>query len=130
LRSGGIARLKEVPLVAVEIFKHSDGAVGFLAGSFEEVYTGGLHEAIVSPEMIGVKEEENAAGGLIADLSQLLRCVGLGEEEVCAMRPGRCDDEPALSTGKRRILDDTEPEGFSEKREGFVVITDEEGNVS
>jgi hypothetical protein len=68
LRSGGIARLKEIPLVAVEIFEDGNGAVGFLTRSFEEVYAGGLHEAIVAPEMIGVKEEEDAAGGLIADL--------------------------------------------------------------
>ncbi len=122
--------MKEIPLVAVEIFKHGDGAVGFLAGSFEEIYTGGLHEAIVSPEMIGVKEEEDAAGGLIADLLQLLRSVGLSQEQAGAMRPGRCDDEQAFASGKSRILDDAEAEGFGEEREGFVVIADEEGNVS
>jgi hypothetical protein len=85
LRGGGFARLKEIPLVAVEIFEDGDGAVGLLARSFEELHAGCLHEAIVTPKMIGVKKKEDAAGGLIANLLELVWSVGLGEKEACAV---------------------------------------------
>ena len=56
LRHGGVGRLQEIPLVAVQVFENGDGAVGFLPGRFEEFDVGSLHQAIVAPEIVGVKK--------------------------------------------------------------------------
>jgi hypothetical protein len=55
-------------------------------------------------EIVGVKEEENAAAGLLADMRGLARIRGGGEHEA---RPssGRSDQNPAPPGALGRILD-------------------------
>jgi hypothetical protein len=126
-RSGGVIRLEEIPLVAVEVFEDGDGGVGFLARLFEEFYVGSLHEAIVPPEIVGVKKEEYAIAGLLADLLELLGRIRLGEEQACAPRAGGSNDDPAFAGGKGSVFDETETEGIGEKGQGFVIIANEQG---
>lgn len=125
-----VSGLKKVPLVAVEILEDGDGAVGLLARRFEEFDIGGEHEAVVTPEIVGVKEEENAAGGLFAHLLELFGSGGLGEEKAGGLRTGWSDKKPAFVRRKRRVFYDAETEGFREEHECFVVIADEECDVS
>ena len=42
-----------------------------MARRFQELDISGLHEAIVAPKVIGVKEEKNAVSSLTADLKDL-----------------------------------------------------------
>jgi hypothetical protein len=122
--------LEKVPLVAVKILEDGDGAVGFLARLLEKFDACGLHEAIVTPEVVGVKEKEDAAGGLIADLLDLFGSVGSGEKQICATRAWRSDYEPALPGGEGRVFHDAEAEGFGKEGECFVVVADEESDMS
>ena len=78
IASGGF---EEIPLVAVEVFEDGDGAVGFLAGRFEESDAAGLVGLVIAPEVVGVEEEEHTATGLIADGEGLLGIVGFGEKK-------------------------------------------------
>jgi hypothetical protein len=127
---GGVAWLEKVPLVAVEVFEYGDGAVGLLARLLEEFDVGGEHEAVISPEIVGVKEEEDTACGLLADLVELFGSRGLCEEQIRAARAGRSYNEPAFVAGQWRVFDDAEAKRFSEEGQGFVIIANEEGYVS
>lgn len=122
--------MKEIPLVAVEVLEDGDDAVAFVARDFEEFDVVGLHAAVVAVEVVGVEEEEDTAAGLVADLVRLFRSGGLGEQEGRARGVGRSNEEPTLRIGERRVFKDVEAEGFGEEGEGFVVVADEEGDVS
>ena len=54
----------------------------------------------------------------------------MGEQEGRARGVGRSNEEPTLRIGERRVFKDVEAEGFGEEGEGFVVVADEEGDVS
>ena len=97
--------MKEIPLVAVEVFEDGYGAVGFLARGFEEADAAGLVGFVVAPEVIGVEKEEDAAAGLVADGEGLFGRVGFGEEESGAGRIGGSYKKPALVAGEWRVLD-------------------------
>jgi len=112
----------------VKIFE--DGTVGLLARRFEEFDVGREHQAVVTPEIVSVEEEENAARGLVADLLELFGSGGPGEEQTGTLRTGRSDNEPAFVCGKRRVFYDAETEGFREEGKGLVVVADEESDVS
>jgi len=99
---------EEIPLVAVEVFEDGYGAVGFLAGRFEETDATGLVSLVIAPEVVGVEEEEDAAAGLIADGEGLLGRVGLGEEKRGAARIGRSDEEPTFVAREGSVLEEVE----------------------
>jgi hypothetical protein len=126
----GVSWLEQIPPVAVEVFKNRDGAVGFLARRLEEFDVCGEHEAVVSPEIVGVKKEENTASGLVAQLLQLFGCIGLRKEKAGSARSRRSHDEPSFVGGEWRVLDHPEAQGFGEEGEGLVVVADEKGDVS
>jgi len=48
---GVVGGLEEIPLVPVEVFEDGGGAVGFLAGSFEETDAAGLVSFVIAPEV-------------------------------------------------------------------------------
>ncbi len=125
LRSPGVTWLEKVPFVAVEVFEDRDRDVGFLAGRLEEFDVRGLHEAIVVPEIVGVKKKEDATASLIANLLELFRCGRLGQEQAGAARTGRRDHHPALVCGKGRVFDDAETKGFGEEGKSFVIVEDQ-----
>src|SRR5262245_1765592 len=72
-------RLDEVPQIAVEVGEHSNGAVGFMPWRLLEDDAFGLHGRMVTGEVVGLQEEENAAAGLVADPRALLGILRLGE---------------------------------------------------
>jgi hypothetical protein len=110
-----ILGLKQVPLVAVEVFEDGDGAVGLLARGLEEFDVTGLHESIVAPEIVGVKEEEDAPACLFADGLHLIRTGRLREEELGAGGAPWGDQKPALAPGEGGVFDDGEAQGASEE---------------
>lgn len=130
LGTGGVAGLKEVPPVAVEVFEDGDGAVGFLAGRLEEFDVGGLHEAIVSPEIVGVEKEEDPATCLVADLKDLRGVSGLRKQQTRSARAWWSNNEPAFTERERRIFHDAEAQAFGEEDQGLVVIADKESDMS
>jgi hypothetical protein len=85
---------------------------------------------VVSPEIVGVKKEENTSSALVAHLLQLFGCVGLRKEEAGSARPRRCYDEPSFVGREWRVFDHAEAQSFREEGEGFVVAADEQGDVS
>ncbi len=96
LRSGG---LEEIPLVAVEVFEDGDGAVGFLAWGLEETDAAGLIGVVIAPEVVGVKEAEDAAAGLVADGEGIARESPASAEERGRRRGNRegSYEEPAFA---------------------------------
>jgi hypothetical protein len=129
-RNRGIDRLEQVPLIAVEIFEDSDGAIRFLARGLEELDVGGEHETIIAPEIIGVKEEEHAASGLLADLFELFWSGGAGEKKIGALRAGRGDENPPLVGRQRGVFHESKAQGFREEGERFVIVANKERDVS
>ncbi len=85
---------------------------------------------MVSPEIVAVKKKENSACALVAHLLQLFGCVGLRKEEAGSARSGRSHDKPSFVGGEWRVFDHAEAQRFGEEGEGFVVVADEEGDVS
>ena len=77
-----------------------------------------------------MEKKEDAATGLIADLLDLLGGVRLCEEQTCAARAGRSDNEPAFGDGEGRIFDDAEDEGFCKEGQRFLVIANQQCDVS
>jgi len=124
LKSGGF---EKIPLVAVEVFEDGDGAVGFLAGGFEETDAAGLVCFVIAPEVVGVEEEEDAAAGLVADGEGLFGSVGFREEKGGAAGIGRSDQEPALVAGEWSVLKKLEAEFLGVELESFIVVADDEG---
>jgi hypothetical protein len=59
--------LDQVPAVAIELFEHRDGAVGFDPGRLHEGYALGEIGCMVAGEIVGVEEQEHAASGLVVD---------------------------------------------------------------
>ena len=100
--------MQEIPLVTVEVFEDGDGAVGFLAGRFEEADAAGLVSFVIAPEVVGMEEEEDSTAGLVADGEGLLGCVGFGEEKSGAAGIRWGDEEPAFVTGERSVLEEVE----------------------
>jgi hypothetical protein len=107
--------LKQVPLVAVEVFEDGNGAVWFLARGLEEFDFAGLHEAIVAPEIVGVEKEEDASTCLFANAPHLIRSGRLREEELWTGGARRGDQKPALAPGEGGVFDDGEAQGASEE---------------
>jgi hypothetical protein len=122
--------LEEIPLVSVEILEDGDGAVGFFARNFQELDAIGLHKAVVSPEVVGMEKQEDTTTSLIADLLELSGSVGLREEQAGAARAGGSNNDPAFPAGEKGIFDQAETEDIGEEGEGFVVIADEESDMS
>ena len=122
--SGG---LQEIPLVAVEVFEDGDGAVGFLAGRFEEMDAAGLVGFVVAPKVVGVEEEKNATAGLIADGEGLLGSIGFRQEKSGATGVRRCHEKPAFVVRERRVLEKLEAEFSREELESFLVVADKYG---
>ena len=127
---GVVGGLEEIPLVPVEVFEDGGGAIGFLAGSFEETDAARLVSFVIAPEVVGVEEEEDAAAGLVADGEGLFVSVGFGEEKCGAAGIGRSDEEPAFVAGKRSVLEEVEAEFLRVEPESFVIVADNEGQVS
>ena len=100
--------MEEIPLVAVEVFEDGDGAVGFLARSFEEADAAGLVGFVVAPEVVGVEKEEDAAAGLVSDGEGLFGRVGFSEEKSGAAGTGRSDEEPTLVVGDGDVFEELE----------------------
>src|SRR5688572_17105780 len=72
--------LDQIPAVTVQILEDHDLAVRFLAGRLDESDATAGQPLVVTPEVVGFKEQEHAAAGLIADSGHLLRCGGTGEK--------------------------------------------------
>jgi hypothetical protein len=116
------AGLQEIPFVAVEVFEDGHGAVGFLAGRFEETDAAGLVGLVIAPKVIGVEEEEDSAAGLVPNGEGLLRSCGFGEEKSSAAGTGRSDEEPSFVVGEWSVLEEVEAEFLGVELEGFVVV--------
>src|ERR1700756_1577621 len=77
-RSNRFLLLDQIPEVAIEVGEDCDGSVHFFFGVADELYVARLECAVVTPEVVGVEEEENTASGLVADAAGLLGRCGLG----------------------------------------------------
>src|SRR6188768_2034339 len=79
-----LPQLDKVPLVAVQVEKDRDGAGRSLGGPANEGDAFRGVGVIIAPEVVGVKEQENAAAGLVADAGFLLDRRGSREQHVRA----------------------------------------------
>jgi len=122
--------LKEVPAVSIEIREYGYGAVRFVPRLLLEDNALCLHAMVVTPKIIGVQEEKDAASGLIPDVSSLLGCSGLGEKDACFVGSWRCDQKPTLAVGERSVFYEFESERFGVEGECFIVVANEECDVT
>src|SRR5262245_41939395 len=111
----------QVPLVAVEILEHSDGAVRFVARRLEEIDAGGKERLVVAREVIRLKEEADASTGLVPDPRRLFLPARLGKEQGGPVAARR-DDDPALAFALRLVGDELEAERTAIIDDGLVVV--------
>lgn len=79
---------------------------------------------IVSPEIVGVEEEENAPTGLVSDGSFLFGGGGLSEKEGGTTPATRSDNHPAF-VAARSVFDQFELKRICEEGNGFIIVADE-----
>jgi hypothetical protein len=122
----------QVPKIAVKVGEHRDAAIGLVGGRADPFDAGGGEAGVVAGEVVGVKEEDDTAAGLIADRGLLLGGGALGEEDGGGVRgcAGRADDDPALVLlGLRRVLDQGEAELAYVEGERLVIVADEDSDM-
>ena len=90
------------------------------------------HPSLSSLEVVDTKEQPDSTCVLVADGIDLSIAVGLGEEQA-GLRLRRSDDDPTLRTsivrGRRRVLDEIEPQCIDEEADGVVVVLDDQRRV-
>jgi hypothetical protein len=122
---------EEIPPVSSDVEEDRDPTIGLGTRLANESNAGLRHPSVRGVEVIGAKKEPDSAGCLITDGCTLAFSVCTGEKKtrLCA---GRADDHPALGSsvvGERwRVLDEVEPEYAGEKRNGRVILVDDQGN--
>lgn len=128
-----LPRLEQVPFVPVQILKHGDRAVMFLPRFADELDAPGGHGVVVAPEVVGVKEQKNAASGLIADAGSLFLVRTSGQKQTRAERTGWRDQDPSLVIAHailgRSVFDDRESERLGKEGNGLVVITNQQRDM-
>jgi len=124
-----LSGLDQVPEISIQIFADGDGAVGLIFGLADEFDLVRAEGAVVAPEVVGVKEEEDAASRLVADAGGLLGCGGAGEEEIGSRRAGGSDEDPAFAGAHVGVFEEAEAEDVGVIGDGFVVVADDEGDV-
>lgn len=130
VRPTHLSGLDQVPEISIQIFEDGDGAVGLFFGLADEFDLVCLEGAIVAPEVVGMEEEEDAASGLVADARGLLGRGGAGEQQVGSGGAGGSDEDPALAVAHIGVFEEPEAEDVGVVGEGFVVVADDESDVS
>jgi hypothetical protein len=81
-----------------------------------------------------MKEEENAASGLVADAAGFFWSRGFCQEEPGALRAGRSYQDPALVAAlavcRGGVFHENESQRLSEEGNGFVVVANYQGYVA
>jgi hypothetical protein len=121
--------LEKVPQVSVEVFKDGDGAVGLLPRFANKANAFPDQRVVVAPEIVGMEKEEDTAAGLMADKLLLFGSGGSGEKEARFDGTWRSDKDPALAVDGG-VLDKLEAEDAAIPVDGFVVVADDEGDIS
>src|SRR5262245_6932271 len=93
----GFYWFQQIPEVAIQIFEHGDSAVGFVFRLAHENNPLRFVVLIVSPEVVGVKKQEDATARLRADAGFLLGRGGAGEQQARLGCARWCDDHPTLA---------------------------------
>src|SRR5690348_17300800 len=90
------SRLNEIPQVAVEVLEDRNGAIGCLLRLPDESYPARSHRVVITPEIVGLEKQEDAAAGLVPDCGDLGQGRCARQEERRAGRTGRRHDHPAF----------------------------------
>jgi len=121
----------QIPKITVEVFKNSDDSVCFLAGRPHNADILPEQVLVIPFEIVGVKKQKNAASGLVADAAFLLCANCFGQQQatpiVCSFGP---DEYPTLGIAEPCIFNEIEMELSGVERNGFIVISDYQCNVS
>jgi hypothetical protein len=122
----------QIPAIAIEILEHRDLAIGHDGRRADEADAGRGVGGEVAVEIVGGKEKKDAASGLVADRGLLHGVGGAGEEDRSGVvrRAGRADRDPALVLfGLVAVFDDGEAELGGVEGQGFVIVSDDQGDV-
>src|SRR3546814_7767072 len=85
-----------IPTIAIKVLEHGHRAIGLVAGLADELHASGDKAIVVSPEVVGLQEQEDTAASLIADEDRLLRRRCAGEKQRCSRAACRRDNDPTL----------------------------------
>jgi len=94
------SQLKQVPQVAVEVFKHSNSAVILFFRIADEPNAFVLHVLIVAPEIIGVQKQKHPSTALVSNEGALFGFGSLGQQQVGSNRSWGRHHNPALVLGR------------------------------
>jgi hypothetical protein len=81
---------------------------------------------VVAGEIIGLKEEADAAAGLVADRGALGIIRGFGEQEGRALPAPWADHQPALALGLDRVFQAFETEAVTIEGLGAIIGVDDQ----
>lgn len=128
---GKFARgFEQVPEVAGHVPEDSDRAVRFRLWLAREFDSCREHGVVVAPEVVGGEEQEHPSPGLAADGRDLLFVYRARQKQRRSLSTGWCDDHPTLVLrGLIRVFDNGEVQLVAEKRDGLVIVANDERNV-
>ena len=125
LRPDGVDRLDQVPPVAKGVAPDGDDTIRLVARRLFKPDAGSAHPGMVAGKVVGLQEKPDPSTRLIADGSDLLRALGLGQHQSDAAT-GRLDRDPALAP-LIDVIDQTEPHDVAEKCNRRVIVRHDQG---
>src|SRR5579883_1171812 len=87
--------LQQIPSIAPAILENRHPSIRLVARRLKKAHALGEKQAIIAPEIVGMKEKEHPAAGLVADPRRLPFVGRLGEKQPRAAARRR-HENPAL----------------------------------
>jgi len=117
-----IFRFYQIPEIPVQVFEYGYRSVRLFRGLPDELNACFGQSLIVPPEVVGVKEQEHAATGLVPHPAGLLFIGGFGQQQFAFSIARRGYDYPAFGCAQARVFHQNKPEFLRIKFNGLVVI--------
>ncbi len=121
--------LNQVPKISVQIFEDGDSAIRLLLGIASEFDIAGHERPVVTPEIVSMEKQEDAAAGLVSDTADLLRSSRLCEQHARAAGSRRSYQHPALARTEVSVFEELESEDIGVEGDRFIVVANHNGDV-
>lgn len=126
-----VSELHQIPQISIKVLEDSDQSiVRFLW--FPSKLNPTIHEkAIVTPEIVSSQKQEDAPTSLVANPLRLIFSGGTRKEDRTAIASPGSNNHPTLVLLRLiSILDQIEPKLPNKERNGFVVVPDDQRDMS
>jgi hypothetical protein len=120
--------LHQIPSIAIEIMEDGHNPIRLPSWFCLEHDSAGSHGPVVSPTVIGAKEEKHSPTCLIAYAALLGWSGGPCQEQTGSIEVWRSNQHPPFSASKVCVLDNIESQSLRVEVNCFVIIADNQGD--